>query len=146
MQAQVGGGDKVEGHLLARMCNAAAAAVEVHDVVDAAVAMEYMVSGWTKYTNRITVDSQAGCISYQQGDNNCVVFSLSGGPRVQFVRVSGLPPSFIDVRQAQKVCQDAREIKLDQSTNVQPLTAPTISPPGSRKIRTPALCCARCHP
>jgi len=89
--------------LRARVCNAAAAAVEVHSAVDAAVAMQTMVSGWTDYTNRITVDPQAGCVSYQQGDNGCIIFSLGSRPLVQFVKVKGLPPSFIDVRQAQEV-------------------------------------------
>ena len=64
--------------------------------------METMVSGWTYSRNRITVDPQAGCVSYQQ-DNLCIIFSVGGGPRVQFVEVNGLPPSFIDVRQAQEV-------------------------------------------
>ena len=59
--------------------------------------MQTMVSGWTKCTNRITVDPQAGCVSYQQG-NNCIVFSLGSRPLVQFVNVKGLPPSFINVR------------------------------------------------
>ena len=91
--------------LRARVCNAAAAAVEVHSAVDAAAAMQTMVSGWTEETNRITVDPQAGCVSHQQF-NECVIFSVGGGPRVQFVKVAGwggLPPSFIDVRQAQEV-------------------------------------------
>jgi hypothetical protein len=65
--------------------------------------MQTMVSGWTDYTNRITVDPQAGCVSYQQGDNGCIIFSLGRRPLVQFVKVKGLPPSFIDVRQAQEV-------------------------------------------
>ena len=64
--------------------------------------MQSMVSGWTKYTNRITVDPQAGCVSYQQG-NNCIIFSVDGGLRMQFVEVKGLPPSFIDVQRAQQV-------------------------------------------
>ena len=64
--------------------------------------MQTMVSGWTNYTNRITVDPQAGCVSYQQA-NDCIIFSLGSRPLVQFVRVKGLPPSFIDVRQAQEV-------------------------------------------
>jgi hypothetical protein len=45
-----------------------------------------MVSGWTLSSNRITVDPQAGCVSYQQADE-CIIFSLGGGPRVQFVNV-----------------------------------------------------------
>ena len=60
--------------------------------------MQTMVSGWTTYTNRITVDPQAGCVSYQQR-NNCIIFSLGSRPLVQFVDFKGLPPSFIDVRQ-----------------------------------------------
>ncbi len=59
--------------------------------------MQTMVSGWTHYTNRITVDPQAGCVSYQQGEL-CIIFSLGSRPLVQFVKVAGLPPSFIDVR------------------------------------------------
>ena len=97
-----GGGWWGRGQLRARVCNAAAAAVEVHSAVDAAAAMQTMVSGWTTYTNRITVDPQAGCVSYQQ-DDKCIIFSLGSRPLVQFVRVEGLPPSFIDVRQAQEV-------------------------------------------
>ena len=101
MQAQVRG--KGEGHLRARVCNsAAAAAVEVHSAVEAAAAMQTMVRGWTYRTNRITVDTQAGCVSYQQG-GDCIIFSLGGGPRVQFVKVAGLPPSFIDTQRAQEV-------------------------------------------
>jgi hypothetical protein len=131
----------------ARVCNAAAAAVEVHSAVDAAAAMQSMVSGWTRYTNRITVDPQAGCLSHLQGSDQCIIFSLDGGPRVQFAQVAGLPPSFIDVQQTQEVRGNAREMKPPQNTNLQPLTAPAISPPGpSRKIRAPALCCARTHP
>jgi hypothetical protein len=60
--------------------------------------MQTMVSGWTTYTNRITVDPQAGCVSYQQY-NECIIFSLGSRPLVQFVKVAGLPRSFIDVRQ-----------------------------------------------
>ena len=108
MQAQVRG--KGEGQLRARVCNAAAAAVEVHSAVEFAAAMQIMVSGWTEYTNRITVDPQAACVSYQQGDHNCIIFSVGGGPRVQFVKVKGLPPSFIDVRRAQEVRGNAREM------------------------------------
>ena len=97
-EGDVGGG----GSFRARVCNAAAAAVEVHSAVDAAAAMQTMVSGWTASTNRITVDPQAGCVSYQQ-DTECLIFSLGSRPLVQFVRVEGLPPSFIDVRQVQEV-------------------------------------------
>jgi hypothetical protein len=107
--------------------------------------MQSIVSGWTNHTNRITVDTQAGCVSHQQRDN-CVIFSLGGGPlsRVQFVKVKGLPPSFIDV---QEVRGNARKMNPDQNTILLPLTAPAISPLGpSRKIRAPALCCARTHP
>ena len=90
------------GQLRARVCNAAAAAVEVHSAVEFAAAMQAMVSGWTRFTNRITVDPQAACVSHQQ-NIECIIFSVGGGPRVQFVNIEGLPPSFIDVRRAQEV-------------------------------------------
>ena len=50
------------------------------------------------------------CVSHQQ-DYMCIIFSLGGGPRLQFVRVKGLPPSFIDVQRAQEVRGNAREMK-----------------------------------
>ncbi len=87
----------------------AAAAVDVHSAVEFAAAMQTMVSGWTKCTNRITVDPQAACVSFQQ-ETVCIIFSVGGGPRVQFVQVKGLPPSFIDVQQAQEVRGNAREM------------------------------------
>ena len=77
--------------------------------------VQTMFSGWTLITNRITVDPQAGCVSYEQ-NNECVIFSLGGGPPVQFVKVKGLPPSFI----AQEVRGNAREMKPPQNTNLQP--------------------------
>ena len=126
--------------------NPAAAAVDVYNAVDFAAALHALVKDWTARKNIITVDAEAGCVSYQQGGTQCIIFSCNP-PQVQFVEVKGLPPSFIGVEQAQQVRRDAREMKPDQNTNVQPLTAPTFSPSGrSRKIRAPALCCARCHP
>jgi hypothetical protein len=62
-------------------------------------------------------------VSYQQA-NDCIIFSVGGGPRVQFVRVAGLPPSFIDVQQAQEVRGNAREMNP-------PLTATLQPPPAS---------------
>ena len=111
MQAQVRG--RGEGQLRARVCNAAAAAVEVHSAVEFAAAMQAMVSGWTDSKNRITVDPQAGCVSYQQ-DSACIIFSLGIGLCLQFVNVEGLPPSFIDVQRAQEVRGNAREMNPPQ--------------------------------
>ncbi len=115
-----GGGWWGRGQLRARVCNAAAAAVEVHSAVEFAAAMQTMVSGWTKYTNRITVDPQAACVSYQQNDYNCIIFSVGGGPRVQFVNIEGLPPSFIDVRRAQEVRVNAREMNPHLTATLEP--------------------------
>jgi hypothetical protein len=74
----------------------------VYSAVDAAAAMQNTVGGWTQYANRVTVDVCAGCVAYQQKDV-CIVFSLGKGPRVQFVQVAGLPPSFIDVQRAYRL-------------------------------------------
>jgi hypothetical protein len=131
--AGAGGGNWMEGgQLRARVCNAAAAAVEVHSAVDAAAAMQSMVSGWTEYTNRITVDPQAGCVSYEQ-DFKCIIFSVDGGPRVQFVQVKGLPPSFIDVQRAQEVRGNAREMKPPQPP-------PALPPPTAPFIQSKCQC------
>jgi hypothetical protein len=86
--------------------------------------MQAMVSGWTKYTNRITVDPQAARVSYQQGNQQCIIFSVGGGPRVQFVQVQGLPPSFIDVQQAQEVRGNAREMNPPQPPPALPPQGP----------------------
>jgi hypothetical protein len=115
--------------------NPAAAAVDVHNAVDFAAALHTLVKDskdWP-YKNIITVDAEAGCVSYQQ-DTNCIIFSCNP-PQVQFVIVAGLPPSFIGAEQAQQVRRDAREMKPDQNTNVQPLAAPT----SNRKHSLPHL-------
>ena len=114
--------------------NPAAAAVDVYNAVDFAAALHALVKDWTKRNNIITVDAEAGCVSYQQGDTNCIIFSCNP-PQVQFVKVAGLPPSFIGAEQAQQVRRDAREMKPDQNTNVQPLAAPT----SNRKHASPRL-------
>ncbi len=85
------------------------AAVDVHSAVDFATAMQSLVKGWTEYKNVVTVDPQAGCVSYQQ-NNCCIIFSINNAPRVQFVEADGLPPSFIGAEQAQQVCLDAQEM------------------------------------
>jgi hypothetical protein len=115
--------------------NPAAAAVDVHNAVDFAAALHTLVKDskdWP-YKNIITVDAEAGCVSHQQ-DELCIIFSCNP-PQVQFVKVEGLPPSFIGVEQAQQVRRDAREMKPDQNTNVQPLAAPT----SNRKHASPRL-------
>ena len=108
--------------------NPAAAAVDVHNAVDFAAALHTLVQRWNwKYKNIITVDAEAGCVSYQQGDTLCIIFSCNTPP-VQFVKVEGLPRSFIGAEQAQQVRRDAREMKPDQKKNVQPLAAPHLKP------------------
>jgi hypothetical protein len=109
--------------------NPAAAAVDVYNAVDFAAALHTLVKDWTSYKNIITMDAEAGCVSYQQG-NFCIIFSCNP-PQVQFVTVEGLPPSFIGVEQAQQVRRDAREMKPDQNTSVQPLLLPSPPPPPS---------------
>ena len=113
--------------------NPAAAAVDVYNAVDFAAALHALVKDWTEYKNIITVDAEAGCVSYQQ-DDECIIFSCNP-PQVQFVKVTGLRPSFIGVEQAQQVRRDAREMKPDQNTNVQPMAAPT----SNRKHASPRL-------
>ena len=111
------------GQLRVPVSNPAAAAVDVRNAVDLAAAMHTLVKDWTREKNSIAVDAEAGCVSYQQR-NDCIIFSCNP-PQVQFVQVAGLPPSFIGVEQAQQVRRDAREMKPNQNTNVQPLAAPT---------------------
>jgi hypothetical protein len=112
---------------------AAAAAVDVYNAVDFAAALHALVKDWTVCKNIITVDAEAGCVSYQQG-NNCIIFSCNP-PQAQFVKVAGLPPSFIGAEQAQQVRRDAREMIPNQNKNVQPLAAPT----SNRKHASPRL-------
>jgi hypothetical protein len=107
----------------------------VYNAVDFAAALYTLVKDWTACNNIITVDAETGCVSYQQR-NECIIFSCSP-PQVQFVKIWGLPPSFIGLEQAQaqQVRRDAREMKPDQNTNVQPLAAPT----SNRKHASPRL-------
>jgi hypothetical protein len=116
--------------------NPAAAAVDVHNAVDFAAALHTLVKDskdWP-YKNIITVDAEAGCVSYMQGDTQCIIFSCNT-PQVNVVKVEGLPRSFIGAEQALQVRRDARGMKPDQNTNVQPLAAPT----SNRKHASPRL-------
>jgi len=125
----------------AHVCNSAAAAAEVHNAVDAAAALQNMVSGWTvEDANHVTVDIRAGCVAYQQKDL-CIIFSLGEGPRVQFVLVAGLPPSFIDVRQAQEVCRDTRTMKPPQTTILIPLPPNFLRKPHAHHNACLITCC-----
>jgi hypothetical protein len=47
---------------------------------------------------------------------------------VQFAKVDDFPPSFIGAEHAQQVRCDAREMKPDQNTNVQPLAEAHLQP------------------
>jgi hypothetical protein len=92
-----------------RMCSAAAhfscdaaVVVCVYDATDAAAGMQQCVQRWTNAKNVITVDMASGSVSYQQGEF-CMVISVSSSQPIQFVRVSGLPSSFITVQQSQQV-------------------------------------------
>ena len=76
----------------------------MYNAVDFAAALHTLVKDWTIEKNIITVDAEAGCVSYQQGDFQCIIFSCNP-PQVQFVKVEGLPPSFIGVEQVRR---DAR--------------------------------------
>jgi hypothetical protein len=80
--------------------NPAAAAVDVHNAVDFAAVLHTLIKRWTEHKNIITVDAEAGCVSYQQGDTLCIIFSCNT-PQVQFVKVECLPHSFIEVEQVQ---------------------------------------------
>ena len=70
--------------------------------------MHTLAKRWTAWKNVITVDAEAGRVSYQQRDE-CIIFSCNP-PQVQCVKVTGLPPSFIGAEQAQQVRRDAREM------------------------------------
>jgi hypothetical protein len=70
----------------------------VDNAVDAAAAMHGLVQGWAKCC--ITVDPDSGCVSFAQ-DDCCIICNVSRQPFFQFVKISGLPPSFIDLEQAQ---------------------------------------------
>jgi hypothetical protein len=106
----------------------------VYNAVDFAAALHTLVKDWTEFKNTIDVDPQAGCVSHQQ-NNYCVIFSCNGTQPVQFARIDDLPISFIGAEHAQQVRRDAREMKPDQNTNVQPLAAPT----SNRKHASPRL-------
>jgi len=85
-----------------------AVAVVVHSAVDAAAAMRKCVQEWTKWKNLITVDPATACVSYQQGDTQCIIFSVSSEHPIQFVQAKGLPPSFVEVQQVHRPTQSYR--------------------------------------
>jgi hypothetical protein len=74
-------------------------------VVDNAVDLHSLLKRWTFCQNFVTVDAEAGCVSYQQDGKS--IICRCNKPQVQFVTVEGLPPSFVGVEQAQQVRRDA---------------------------------------
>jgi hypothetical protein len=54
-------------------------AVAIHNAVDAAAAIQSLVKDWTAFRNIVTVDPEAGLVSYQQG-NDCVIFGHDDFP------------------------------------------------------------------
>jgi hypothetical protein len=82
-----------------------AVAVVVHSAAQAAAAMQRLVDVFRSAGQggaRITVDPVSGCVSYEIG-RRCIIFSVFSGHPILFVKVKGLPPTFIEVQQAQQV-------------------------------------------
>ena len=54
------------------------------------------------YPAGVTVDTVSGCVSFEM-QRRCIIFSVFSGHPILFVKVKGLPPTFIEVQQAQQV-------------------------------------------
>ena len=63
--------------------------------------MRRLVDGFM-YPAGITVDPVSGCVSFEM-QHRCIIFSVFSGNPILFVKVKGLPPTFIEVQQAQQV-------------------------------------------
>jgi hypothetical protein len=132
-----------------RHCRAAAAkrpgatasgTTVVHNAVDAGAALQWLVQGWTKVKSSIMVDPAGGCVSYQH-DDCCIIFSVGSEDPVRFVQVSGLPPSFIELKQAQFI---ADPINHFQKNRVY-VWAPPPGTNGARLVFGLSISTAFCH-
>jgi hypothetical protein len=98
-----------------------AVAVVVHSAAQAAAAMHRLVNGF-RYPAGITVDPDSGGVSFEI-NRRCIIFSVFSGHPISFVKVKGLPPTFIEVQQAQQVLQ-----YYSRKTNLQLLPHASRSP------------------
>ena len=78
-------------------------AVVVRSAAQAAAAMQRLADAFM-YPAGITVDPVSGSVSFEM-HRRCIIFSVWGEHPILFVKVKGLPPSFIEVQQAQQVLQ-----------------------------------------
>jgi hypothetical protein len=108
--------------------------------VDAGTQLQWLVQGWTKVKSSIMVDAAGGCVSYQHGDC-CIIFSVDSEDPVRFVQVSGLPPSFIQLKQAQFI---ADPINHFQKNSVY-VWAPPQGSNGVRLVFGLSISTAFCH-
>ena len=83
--------------------------------------MRRLVDGFM-YPAGITVDPVSGCVSFEM-QHRCIIFSVFSGNPILFVKVKGLPPTFIEVQQAQQVLQ-----YYSRKTNLQLLPHASRSP------------------
>jgi len=73
----------------------------IDSALHAAAAMHRLfVQGLADINSRITVDPASGSVSYQL-DDCCIILNVCSEHPIQFVQVSGLPPSFIELQHAQ---------------------------------------------
>jgi hypothetical protein len=70
-------------------------AVVVRSAAQAAVAMQRLADAFM-YPAGITVDHVSGSVSFEM-HRRCIIFSVWGEHPILFVKVKGLPPSFIRV-------------------------------------------------
>ena len=88
-----------------------AAAVAVHNHVDAAAAIHSLLERYEQDANLVKVDLESGCVSVawmgahaRVHDNpGCIILSLGSASLVRCAKANSLPPTFIGVQQAQQV-------------------------------------------
>ena len=101
-----------------------AAAVAVHDHVDAAAAIHSLLD---KDENLVKVDLEAGCVSLawracsraQMGAHDsagCIILSLGSASLVRCAKANSLPPTFIGVQQAQQVQRRWHMLRMTRFT------------------------------
>jgi hypothetical protein len=111
------------------LAHSGAAAVAVHNHVDAAAAIHSLLEWYEKDENLVKVDLEAGCVSLAwrawravwngravHDSAGCIILSLGGASLVRCARANSLPPTFIGVQQAQQVQRRWHMLRMTRVT------------------------------
>ncbi len=104
-----------------RHAHSGAAAVAVHDHVDAAAAINSLLEWYENH--EVKVDLESGCVSLAwrvdrgvDDSPGCIILSLGSASLVRCAKANSLPSTFVGVQQAQQVQRRWHMLRMTRFT------------------------------